>query len=214
MLQIIPAILSTSESDYKQKLLKIESNRTLSSGWIQIDFMDNKFVQNKSIDCNIVKKYPTNLKIEAQLMVEYPESWIDELVRLDVARIIFPLELTSGITERIRHVKDHNKQVGLSVNPETAIENLTPFLSTIDSVLVMSVRPGFGGQQFIPESFDKVRSLRSLSNRLKIGVDGGVNESVIKQLADAGADYVVIGSHLLEGEIDDNLNKLKKALED
>ena len=198
MTTIIPAILATNEEEYKDKLQKIEESRQFQDKWVQIDLMDNKFVQNKSIGPEIIAKYPTSLKIEAQLMVEYPENWIDELVKIPVARIVFPIEDSEGIEERIKHIKNHGVQVGLSLNPETQVETLAPFVGTIDLVLVMSVQPGFGGQEFIPESLEKIRKIKSMGWPIKIEVDGGINKQVKKDLEDAGADYLVMGSHLWE----------------
>src|SRR5687767_9744610 len=119
MIQIIPAILATTEEEYKQKIGIVNSSPSLEGGWVQIDLMDNKFVQNKSISADIIGKYPTKLKTEAHLMVEYPEGWIDELVKLGVDRIIFPVEDNEGVSERIKHIKNHDIKVGLSINPET-----------------------------------------------------------------------------------------------
>ncbi|MBI4036341.1 ribulose-phosphate 3-epimerase [Candidatus Daviesbacteria bacterium] len=198
MIQIIPAILATTEEEYIQKLKKIEENWQFKNDWVQIDLMDNKFVQNKSVGPKIIAKYPTDLKIETQLMVEYPENWIDELIKIPVARIIFPVEDKEGIAERIVHIKNHGIEVGLSLNPETAVETLEPFADTIDLVLVMSVQPGFGGQEFIPESVEKVKKIKGMGWPVKIEVDGGINKEVAKDLERSGADYLVVGSHLWE----------------
>lgn len=197
-MQIIPAILATSEEEYAKKLKQIEESPDLIGGWVQIDLMDNKFVQNKSIGPEIIAKYPTDLKIEAQLMVEYPENWIDELVKISVARIVFPIEDVEGIDERITHIKNHGIEVGLSINPQTDIETLAPFADKIDIVLVMSVEPGFGGQEFIPETIEKIKKIKSKNWPIKIEVDGGISKQVMKDLENAGADYAVIGSHLWE----------------
>jgi ribulose-phosphate 3-epimerase len=213
MLQILPAILATTEEEYKQKLTQIETSFQLFNGWVQIDLMDNKFVQNKSVGVDILAKYPTKeLQIEAQLMVEYPDNWIDELVKTHVTRIVFPLEDIAGIESKIQHVLNHQKEVGLSINPETPVEKLEPFLSTINTVLVMSVPPGFGGQQFIPESIEKVRKIKQLGMPIRVGVDGGINLAVVKQLSDAGADYLVMGSHLLQGDINENIRNIRQTL--
>lgn len=212
MVNIIPAILATSEEEYAQKLKKIEDSGQFENGWVQIDLMDNKFVQNKSIGPEIIAKYPTNLKLEAQLMVEYPENWIDELVKIKVNRIVFPIEDVEGVKQRIQHIKNHGIEVGLSLNPETAVETVAAFVDTIDLVLIMSVSPGFGGQEFIPSSVEKVRKAREIGWPILIEVDGGVNEGVVRGLAKAGADNLVIGSHLVEGDINENLKKIKQSL--
>ncbi len=216
MLQIVPAILAISEEEYAQKLEKINSNPALSKGWLQVDFVDNKFAPNKTITPEVVGKYQTMCQIEAQLMVEYPENWIDGLIEAGVNRVVFPVEDAEGIKVRVVHIKNHGIEVGLSLNPETDVEKLEPFLSTIDVVLVMSVHPGFGGQEFIKGSTKKVEEISILRSKyganFKIGVDGGINESVAGGLAQAGADYLVVGSHLLEGDIDENLKKINRSV--
>lgn len=208
MVQIIPAILATSEKDYQDKLNKIISSGAFQDGWIQIDLMDNKFVQNRSISPEVIGKYPADLKLEAQLMVEYPENWIDELIKAKVDRIVFPVEDNSGIDQRIKHIKNHQLQVGLSINPQTPVAKVEPFVATIDLILVMSVEPGFGGRPFITDSINKVRQVKNHGWPVKIEVDGGINEEVVGQLVEAGADYLVIGSHLVEGDIDENLERI------
>lgn len=212
-IQIIPAILATTEEEYRNKLNKIRTCPELSEGWIQIDLMDKKFVQNKSIGVDIIAKYPTSLKKEAHLMVEYPENWIDELVKINMDRIIFPLEDLSGIPERIQHIKNHGIEVGLSINPKTLVAKVRPFLDKIDLLLIMSVQPGFGGQEFIQETIAKIEEAAALRQQGKflIEVDGGINETVVKTLAEAGADNLVIGEYLINGDITENLEKIWQA---
>ncbi|MCL5784929.1 MAG: ribulose-phosphate 3-epimerase [Patescibacteria group bacterium] len=215
-IQIIPAILAISEEEYCNKLAKIEKNGAFEGGWVQIDLMDNKFVQNQSISADIVAKYPTKLKKEAHLMVEYPENWIDSLVRAGVERIIFPVEDGSGIEERVKHIKDHGIEVGLALNPETPIAKVEPFVAKIETVLIMSVHPGFEGQKFLPEVLEKigqaVRLRQETGTSFLIEVDGGINERNVWEVAEAGADILVIGSHLIDGNITENLEKIWQAL--
>lgn len=198
MVKIVPAILATSEEEYVQKLSELEKINSPEFDWIQIDLMDNQFVQNKSIDPRIIAKYPTKFKIEAQLMVEYPENWIDELVKIPVSRIVFPVEDKNGIAERIVHIKNHGLQVGLSINPETSIEVVEPYINDINLILVMSVNPGFGGQEFQPQAIEKVKKIKQKNWPITIEVDGGINKDVLLDLENAGAETVVIGSHLPE----------------
>lgn len=209
-MKIVPAILATTEEEYKQKLQLIESSNLFD--WIQIDLMDNKFVQNKSVGIEVLVKYHTPLKREAQLMVEYPENWIDELIKVGVNRIVFPVEDIANLTEVIDHIKNHDLEVGLSLNPETPVEKVEGFLDRIETVLVMSVHPGFGGQSFILHSLQKIRELAERKGTFLIGVDGGINQEVIKSVDTAGADYAVIGSHLLKGDINENLEHIQKSL--
>ncbi len=212
MIQIIPAILATTEEEYRGKIDKVNVSASLEGGWIQIDLMDNKFVQNKSISPDIIGKYPTSLNIEAHLMVEYPENWIDELIKQKVKRIIFPVEDNEGVGERIKHIKSHGIDVGLSVNPETDITSLEPFADEIDLVLVMGVNPGFGGQEFIPETLEKITAIKKKGWLIKIEVDGGINIDLIQDVVKVGVDSVVIGSYLFEGDLEENLEEIWEKL--
>lgn len=126
-------------------------------------------------------------------------------------RIIIPLEIDQ-VSESIEQIIKTGAEVGLSINPATPIEKLEPYVNKIDTVLVMSVEPGFGGQKFIAQTVDKVREIKDKRWPVKIGVDGGINDLVVKDLVDAGADYLVIGSHLIEGSIDENLEKIWEAI--
>ncbi len=211
---IIPAILATTEDEYQSNLKKIEDSNEFE--WVQIDLMDNKFVQNQSISPEIVAKYSTNLTLEFHLMVEYPDNWIEQLVNIPhVKRIIFPLE-DSKVSENIALVKNHGLQVGLSINPETNISFLEPFLTQVNLVLIMGVHPGFQGQEFIPETLKKIKELTSkrvIENLgFKIEVDGGINTENVKSIVSSGADYLVVGSHLLEGNIRENVEQLKESI--
>lgn len=220
MFQIIPAILATSEEDYQENLQKIKSSGLFKNKWVQIDFVDNKFVQNKSVDSSIIAKYPVDFNLEVHLMVEYPENWIDELTKIPhISRIIFPVEDFEGVLERIQHIKNHGKKVGLSINPRTPVSTVKPFLKEIDLILIMSVQPGFQGQEFITEALDKIRELYSLRSSLgfdfKIECDGGISEKNIREVANVGADIAVVGSGLLKYDnLEDGLNSLERAAHD
>lgn len=209
-IQIIPAILATTEEEYEQKLKKIEVCPELAEGWVQIDLMDNKFVQSSSINPEIVFKYPTSLKRELQLMVEKP--WSEWLVKLDLNqsnRIIAPIEVEEiEIREMLATLGGTEIQLGFSLNPETPVKILEEYITGLDTVLIMSVDPGFSGQQFKPEVLGKIKQLKSLRSDLVIGVDGGISAENVKLVVEAGADYLVVGSHLVDGDITENLEKI------
>ena len=209
MTQIIPAILATTEEEYQKKIHQIEDSGLFKDSWVQIDLMDNKFVQNKSVGPNVIVKYPINSKLEAHLMVEYPENWIDELVKTNIDRIIFPVEDSEGVEERIQHIKNHGKQVGLSINPETPEKKLEPFIGLVDLILVMSVHPGFQGQEFIIEVLEKASEIKKLNPNMVVEIDGGVNQDNVRQILDAGVDNLVIGSGLFEYDnLEEGLEKI------
>lgn len=204
MTQIIPAVLARTEQEYREKLQKIETCPELAEGWIHVDFIDGLFVPGKTITPEIFKKYPTKLKIEAHLMVENPSEYMSGV---EVDRVIAHVETQGWGGMR-----------GLAINPETEISAVKPFLANIDSVLIMGVYPGKQGQEFIPEVLVKIKGLVTLRLRpgydFTIGVDGGITVENAKLIVDAGADYLVVGSHLIEGELGENLEKFYQALQD
>lgn len=217
MSKILPTLLDTTEEKYKEDLDKVLSSEELLQGWVQIDFMDNKFVPNLSIGLDVVAKYPFEAKKEAQLMVQEPEDWIGKLADLQFQRIIFPLEVGNTL-DLINQVRQYSLQVGLSLNPETSVAKALPFLDKIDVVLLMSVRPGFQGQEFIPETLDKAKELFKLRLEkglfFEIEMDGGIHPEIAKELQRAGVDGLAVGSKLFNGDIKENLEKFKQALQE
>lgn len=213
-LLIIPGILSDNSEDFSNKLDDIRKAQ-YTFDWVQIDYMDNIFVQNKSIYPEQVPNM-NDFEVEAQLMVAYPSEWYKRVVQAGAKRVVFPVESheeAGHVLEQIRSL-DLSLEVGLSLNPETSIEEIIPFLDLVDLVLLMSVHPGFSGQGFLPETVVKVQELRKESASVVIGVDGGITPAVAKQLVDAGVNNLVISSHLLEGDIDENLEKIWQTIED
>lgn len=217
MVQIIPAILATTEEDFQKDISLYLESQSFEAGWLHIDFMDNIFVPNKSIDASIVDKYPIQLHKEAHLMVAHPMEWIDSLVEAEFERVIFHIEVEDDINKCIDYIKLKGLQVGLAIKTDTPIEKLEPFIESIDVVLVMSIVPGFQGEDFIPETINRVKEtsrLRSKSNfSFKIGVDGAIKDTNAKEVADAGADFIIVGSFLLKGDLDENLEKLWEVIE-
>ena len=212
MVQIIPTTFSTTEEGYRNRLLKLTSSTLFKDGCVQLDFMDNKFVPNLSIGLDVIKKYPPPFKMEAQLMVVDPRGWIDGLVELKVERIIFPIEIDKDIAELINLIKDNNIEVGLSLNPDTDVKNLDSYLKLLDAVLLMAVNPGLEQQKFDKRTYQKIKLIKQKLLKVKVGVDGGVSDANIRDLVDAGVDYLAIGSFLFKGDFDENLKKLWEAL--
>ncbi len=213
-LLVLPGILATHKEDFESKLKEIlESEYTFT--WIQIDIMDQIFVQNQSIlpeDISGLEKF----EVEAQLMVAYPSQWISRVIKAGAKRVVFPIESEEDAHGIINELKlaHPEVQIGISLNPETPVEQVLPYLEAVDLVLFMSVHPGFSGQVFVPSIVDKVRELRKELSSVVIEVDGGITPAVAKRLVDAGANNLVISSHLLEGDIDENLEKVWQAIED
>lgn len=209
MTTIIPAILAKTKEDFQKDLSNLLNSKNLSSGWVHIDFMDNIFVPNKSIEPEDITDIDFgNLKKEAHLMVKEPASWIKRLIDQQFARIIIHVEIATK--EDIELIKQQGVEVGLAINPETPIEKLDPFTDDIDTILVMGVHPGFQGQTFIPDTLDRIRQLALQG--LALEVDGAVKDINAKEIVEAGADILISGSFLIQGNPDENLKKIKKSL--
>jgi ribulose-phosphate 3-epimerase len=209
-MEILPSILTNDNTEYSQILQRIEESGDFEDGWIHVDFMDNKFVPNQSVDIDVLKQYPSNLHVEAHLMVQNPEEWVEELLICGVERIIIHIETLSD-PEILKRIKKDKVEVGLAIKLDTPIAKLSPFMDTIDLVLVMSINPGFSGQEFIPVAKDRIKEilqLRTEDNNFKVEVDGGVSAELAAELGHLGVDGVIMNSHLLKGDISENLEKI------
>lgn len=212
MVQIIPAVLATSEEQFRADITKLASSESLSDGWVHIDFADNRFVQNLTVGPEIVEKSSTNFHKEAHLMVAHPKEWIDKLIQAGFERVIVHIESEDDTNECIEYIKSKGLEVGLAINSETPIEKIESFKDKIDVILMMTIVPGFQGQPFIPEALDKVKEIKSKNWPVKVGVDGHVNDENAEEIMDSGVDSMVVGSYLLKGNIDENLEKLWEAI--
>jgi ribulose-phosphate 3-epimerase len=211
MVEIIPAILAITEDDFGHDLEKIDSCESFEDGWIHIDFIDNKFVQNQTITPDVFKKYQTNLKKEAHLMVVNPSQWLDDLYDTGFKRVIAHIEVGEiELRNFFTKAKDLGLEVGLAINPETSIDEIEKYKEQVTEVLVMSVEPGLQGQKFIDASLNRVDAL--VDKNITVAVDGGIGEDTIKRVIEAGATRVVIGSYLLKGDIDENMERLWEIL--
>lgn len=199
MKKVTPAILAENVVKLQHNLGQVEG----LDAWVQVDITDGKFVDNTSVsleDFFRVKLAESfSMEIEMHLMVLHPQRYFLLCQENNVKRVVFHLE--AGDTENIlAEAKKYNFQIGLALNPETPVEKVLPFINEIDVVLVMSVNPGRQGQTFIRQTLVKIQELKKLAPRVKIEVDGGINLENIKEVSDAGADYMVVGSGLLQAE--------------
>ncbi len=216
-IQIIPAILATTEEEYREKIEKVSTCPEFAEGWVQIDIMDGKFVQNQSVGPQVLEKYPTESKIEAHLMIQDPSQAIFYLIEAGVKRIVLHVE-SDGVGDNLAYIEDEGVENGLAINPETSLEKSAPYLKDVDTVLIMSVYPGAQGRDFIPESLEKIREcsrMRAKGNlNFKIEVDGGISVENAKLVLEAGADRLIIGEYLINGNIAENLEKIRQSLRD
>ncbi|MFA7308788.1 MAG: ribulose-phosphate 3-epimerase [Patescibacteria group bacterium] len=189
----IPAILAFSSAEFESKLQLALS----LTDEVQIDIMDGQFVENTTIQLADIVSLPKSGIYEAHLMVVDPVAVMPEIVRLEITRVVVHIE-SDNVAVAIERYKHRGIAVYLGINPGTGVEKLHPYITQIDGVLVMTVIPGFGGQELIPEALDKVRVLKREFPNLVIEVDGGVTHNTIHAVKDAGADAAVIGGAILK----------------
>ena len=192
--QIIPAIIAKTQKEFERRILKVKDFVNI----IQLDFMDNKFVPNSSIDFDF--KIPnTSCQFEAHLMVAYPTDWISQYAKM-VDTILVHYESTKNHEQIIDKVENIVKKVGFVLNPETPVIKLFNILDRIDQVLIMTVKPGFYGSRFLPEMTEKIKELRKQKPQMNIEVDGGITPSTIDLVNKAGANMFVSGSYIVKAE--------------
>lgn len=213
MVQIIPAILATTKEQLQRDLERIQRSPSLQEGWLHLDFADGNFVQNTTIKATDLDDGFMGFYIEAHLMVSSPGEWINELKKVAVKRVIVHIEIINKPFEKIIEFCKSNKiEFGLAIKMDTPLEILDPYWDIIDLVLIMSIEPGFQGQTFISEALDRIEQVSKLREqkgvKFKIGVDGHVNDQNAKEIVSRGADNLVIGSFLLNGDIEENVEKI------
>ena len=208
MAEIIPSLLSVPLSEINSVVKVLQQSFTT----VQIDVMDGKFVPEKHFSPIFVKNLKTKLKKEAHLMVADPEYWVPKYIDAGADSIIFHLEAAKDPYALIKIVKKQRKKAGIAINPETPVEEVYHYLPYLDKVLVMSVHPGKGGQQFLISSLAKIRKLRKTNKKIDIEVDGGITLQNMQKVIRAGANNLVIGNALVKGDLEKNINLFKKLV--
>jgi ribulose-phosphate 3-epimerase len=194
---IAPSILS---ADFSRLGNEIKAVETAGADWIHVDVMDGHFVPNITIGPLIVEaiRRVTALPIDVHLMIENPDNYIPAFAEAGASLISVQVEASIHLNRSVQLIRQCGARSGVVLNPSTPVQTLEWIIEDVDYVLIMSVNPGFGGQAFIKNSLDKVRTLRQLIQRknLKtlIEIDGGVNEKTITDIAAAGVDAFVAGS--------------------
>jgi len=188
--KVVPAILTNDPVALETMIRQAESFTT----YVQMDIMDGQFVPSRSITGEHLANIPMKLSWEAHLMVLHPEDYLHDFRQAGAQKVIFHYEATSSPQGVISRARDLDLGVGLAVNPETTVSVILPLVDEVDSILLMTVNPGFYGSKFVPEVMDKVAELRSARPDVEIGVDGGIKESNISQIARTGVNVIYVGS--------------------
>jgi len=220
MAQIIPALITSdkdSTNDFKELKLKFEKLQPFLAdfdNWIQIDITDGKFVPTETdINLKDLRYFTEKANVEFHLMINKPEKVIGEWVRLGPKRIIVHIEAVEDMDELLNVCREEEIELGLALNPETPNEMIEPWLNAVDLILFLGVHPGKGGQEFIPEVLEKIKSLRQNFLNVKIEIDGGVRTANIEELKKAGVDIFVVGSGILKSpDIGTVIRELKSKI--
>ena len=198
--------ISVSILNSGDRVSDVKKLNNTSCDYIHIDVMDGIFVPTLEFSIPEVMDIinNSNKKIDIHLMCDNPISYVRELVGYDIHNITIHREISNDINEVIEVIKKHNIKVGMSIKPNTDIKEIMDYLDYLDLILIMSVEPGYGGQSFIMSSLDKARELRRIINDrnldIKIEIDGGVNDTNIALIKDAGVDISVVGSYITKSD--------------
>lgn len=218
MVEISPSLLSANFANLQKDLDELKKSKIK---YIHLDIMDGKFVPNISFGFPIIKniRKDNDFIFDTHLMIDEPIRYIDEFKKSGSDIITIHYEACKDIDETIKKIKESGLKVGLSFKPKTDINKIIPYLEKIDLCLVMSVEPGFGGQSFMEDSLEKIKTIRKFidENNLSclVEVDGGIKDYNLKKVIDAGADLVVSGSDIFsnkENSICGQIEKYKKII--
>lgn len=197
MVKIAPSILS---ADFLKLAEEVKAAEAAGVDMLHIDVMDGHFVPNITIGPFIVEaiKKATTLPLDVHLMIDEPDRYLKDFIHAGADYITVHAEAALHLHRTVQWIKDTGIKAGVSLNPSTPVWSLEHILSDTDMVLLMSVNPGFGGQEFIPQIFDKIHQLKGIIKErgleTLIEVDGGIKCGNAKKVADAGADVLVMGS--------------------
>lgn len=210
---ISPSILSADFANLERDIKKVE---TAGADWLHIDVMDGHFVPNITIGVPVVKsiKRISNIPLDVHLMIENPQKYVENFADAGADIITFHYEAMKSekeILQLINQIKSMNCKAGMSIKPKTQAQEIFPYLKHLDLLLVMTVEPGFGGQKFMPDCAEKIPLIKDAAeDKLRIQVDGGINDKTAKICKDLGAKSLVAGNYIYKSEnIKDAISSLR-----
>ncbi len=210
-----PSILAADFKVLGQEMKKTEEN---GAAYIHFDVMDGMFVPSISFGMPVLASIhdATEQFMDAHLMVQEPIRYVEAFQKAGADYVTVHLEACEDVKTTLDKIHACGMKAGLAVNPETDVKELVPYLEDVEMILIMSVHPGFGGQKFIPESLDKIREVRAMLNEknleIDIQVDGGIYVENVREVLDAGANVIVVGSAVFRGDAGENTAKFMEIL--
>jgi len=199
MVKVSPSILAADFSNLGNVVKELEAS---GADYIHMDVMDGAFVPQITFGSKMVEslKAHTKLPLDVHLMIHNPIKHIDVFAKAGADIITFHGEAADDVTAVIDKIKENGKKAGMSIKPNTPVSFIEEHLDRLDMVLIMTVEPGYGGQELIADTLEKVRILRKMHPELDIEVDGGINQDTIGTALDAGANVIVAGSYVFSGQ--------------
>lgn len=212
--QLAPSILSADFNRLGEQIQRVEK---AECRWLHIDIMDGMFVPSISFGMPVVKsiRKESSLYFDVHMMVKDPERYVEEFQSCGADMITVHAEACRDLAETVKKIHETGADAGVAVNPDTPLSAVTDVMDQVEMILIMSVYPGFGGQKYIPESTERIRTLRRMLDEkglehVHIQVDGGINRATIDEVLAAGANIIVAGSAVFGSNIEQNVRELQE----
>ncbi|MDE6568702.1 MAG: ribulose-phosphate 3-epimerase [Lachnospiraceae bacterium] len=214
---LAPSILA---ADFCELGTQLDEVNRSGVQYLHIDVMDGMFVPSISFGMPVMAcvRKRTKLFMDVHMMVEQPQRYVEEMIRLGADGITIHTEACDCVADTLAQIRRLGAKAGLAINPETPVSALLPYMDMVDMVLVMTVRPGFGGQKYITPCMDKIREIRGVIDAkypdVKVQIDGGVLIENVKANLEAGANVIVCGSAVFHGDISENIKRFLEIMQE